>query len=291
MTVEDNLPTKITSSEAIYEQSNGKIFLVGNAEIDNGREYLKADKITAELHPNKKIRNAHSIGNAFLRQNSPKRTIEVSANELNATFNENQQMQNANAAGNSNAVVIPANPQEYTKLTMVAPIALHLKFRGEGLLEQMFTEGRTTILLNAPNKNPDSANKKLTADSVKTFFNPQGKDLQRAEAVGNAELYIEPLRTGNDNYKTTVNAPRFDCEFFPTGNNAKSCIAQTKVKSVRVPTVPRDYRGTQTMIADKLTSTFNQQTQDIQQFDAIGNVKITELDRNGIANQINLYGN
>lgn len=291
LTVEDNLPTKITSLEAIYEQTNGKIFLIGNAEIDNGREYLKADKITAELHPNKKIRNANSVGNAFLRQVSPDRTIEVSANELNAAFNENQQMQNANAVGNTNAVVIPKNPQEYTKITMSAPNALRLMFRGEGLLEQMQTDGRTTILLNAPNNNQDSANKKLTADSVKTFFNSQGKDLQRAEAVGNAELYVEPLRVGNENYKTTINAPRFDCEFFPTGNNAKLCVAQTKVKSVRVPTVPKDNRGTQTLLADKLTATFNQQTQDVQQFDAIGNVKMTELDRNGIADQLTYTAN
>jgi LPS export ABC transporter protein LptC/lipopolysaccharide transport protein LptA len=291
LTIEDNLPTKITSAEAVYEQINGKIFLIGNAEIDNGREYLKADKIRAELYPNKKIRNVFSNGNAFLRQNSAERTVEVTANELNAAFNENQQLQNANAVGNSNSVVIPKNPQEYTKLTLSAPNALRLMFRSEGLLEQMLTEGRTTILLNSPNNNTDSTNKKLTADSIKTFFNSQGKDLQRAEAVGNAELYVEPLRTGNDIYTTTINAPRFDCEFYPTGNNAKLCFAQTKVKSVRVPTTQKENRGTQTLLADKLTAVFNQQTQDIQQFDAIGNVKLTELDRNGIANQLTYTAN
>jgi lipopolysaccharide transport protein LptA len=42
----------------------------------------------------------------------------------------------------------------------------------------------------------------------------------------------------------------------------------------------------QTLLADKLNAGFSQQTQDIQQFDAIGNTKFTELDRNGIAEQI-----
>lgn len=287
VTVEDNKPTNIKASEAVYEQTNGRIFLNGNSEIDNGTEYLKGDVMTALLFPNKKVKYSNAKGNAYLKQTSPERTTEVSANELNATFNENQQLQAANAVGDSNAVLTPAQTNEYSKVTLSAPNAIHLNFRGEGLLEQMNTEGRTTIQMNAPNNRADAANKKLTADSVKTFFNANGKDLTKAEAVGNAELYVEPLQNSATNYKTTVNAPRFDCEFFPTGNNAKICIAQTKTKTVRVPTVGSEKRGTQTLIADKLNAQFNQQTQDVQVFDALGNTKFTELDRNGIAERIN----
>ncbi|MEP6900156.1 MAG: LPS export ABC transporter periplasmic protein LptC [Actinomycetota bacterium] len=287
ITVEDASPTNIKSSEAVYEQTNGKIFLSGNAEIDNGKEYLKGDNLTVELFPNKKIKYANSKGSSYLKQTLPDRTTEVSANELNAAFNENQQLQTANAIGNSNTVLTPTQAADYSKVSLSVPNAIHLNFRGEGLLEQMQTDGRTTINLTAPNNRADAANKKLTADSVKTFFNQNGKDLTRAEAVGNAELYIEPLQNSAANYKTTVNAPRFDCEFFPTGNNAKLCLAQTKTKTVRVPTLPGENRGTQTLIADKLNAQFNQQTQDIQQFDAVGNTKFSELDRSAIANQIN----
>jgi LPS export ABC transporter protein LptC/lipopolysaccharide transport protein LptA len=287
ITVEDSQPTVIKSSEAVYEQTNGKIYLNGNAEIDNGRELLKGDIMTAEMFPNKKIKYADASGNSYLKQTSPERVMEVSANELNASFNENQQMQAANAVGNGNAVLTPVQAQEYSKVTLSAPNAIHLTFRGEGLLERMTTEGRTTIQLNAPNNRADAANKKLTADSVLTFFNANGKDLTRAEAVGNAELYVDPLQNSAANYKTTVNAPRFDCDFYPTGNNAKVCVAQTKTKTVRVPTVQSEKHGIQTLIADKLNAQFNQQTQDIQQFDALGGTKFTELDRNGIANQIN----
>ncbi len=287
VTVEDNKPTNIKAAEAVYEQTNGKIFLNGNAEIDNGTEYLKGDVMTALLFPNKKVKYSNAKGNAYLKQTSSERTTEVSGNELNATFNENQQLQAANSVGNSNTILIPAKAEEYSKVTLTASNAIHLTFRGEGLLEQMNTEGRTTIQMNAPNNRADAANKKLTADSVKTFFNANGKDLMKAEAVGNAELFIEPLQNSATNYKTTVNAPRFDCEFFPTGNNAKICIAQTKTKTVRVPTIASEKRGTQTLIADKLNAQFNQQTQDVQVFDALGDTKFTELDRNGIAERIN----
>ncbi|MBA3632159.1 MAG: LPS export ABC transporter periplasmic protein LptC [Acidobacteria bacterium] len=285
VTVEDNQPTTIHSQDAVYEQSNGKIFLSGNAEIMQGNNYLKGDNLTAQLFPNKKLQNAYVRGNAYLKQSTPERTTEVSGNELNAIFGNDQLLQNANVVGATNTVLIPANADEYSKVTLSALNSIKLNFQA-GLLSQMQTEGRTTIMMNAPNNKPDASNKKLTADAVKTVLNANGKDLAKAEAVGNAELYIEPLQSAPANYKTTINAPRFDCDFFETGNNARNCSATGKSKVMRMPTIATANRGTQTLAADKLNAAFNQQTQDIQQFDAVGNTKFTELDRNGIANQI-----
>ncbi len=328
ITIESNQPAVITSNDAVYEQASGKIYLNGNAEITNGGNYVKGDKITAELFASKKIKSAHAFGNAFLRQTDTEKSAEISANELNATFNENQKMQTANAFGNaflrqktgerttevsanelnvtfnenqqiqkanaigqSNVVMIPAKAEDYSKVTLSAPNAIRLNFRENGLLEQMQTDGRTTILMNAPNNKPDVANKKLTADTVKTYFHANGKDLSKAEAIGNAELYVEPLRASAENYKTTINAARFDCDFFDVGNNAKFCNAQTKAKLVRVPTIPAETRGTQTLIADKLNAQFNQNTQDIERMEASGNTKFSELDRNGIAENITFTAN
>ncbi len=286
VTVEDNQPTNIRSNDAVYEQSIGKITLDGNAEITQRNDLIKGDNIIAELYPNKKLRNAFAKGNSFLKQTTPERTTEISANELNAVFDENQFLQIANAVGDGSAILIPAQSNEYSKVTISAPNRIQVNFKGEGLLDQMQTQGRTTIQLNAPNNSPDAADKRLTADSVKSFFNQNGKDLTRAEAAGNAELYVEPLKNSAENYKTTVNAANFTCEFFPTGNNAKNCTADGKTKTVRVPTVAGDNRGTQTLLTDKLNAGFNQQTQDVQQLDAVGNTKFTELDRSGIADRI-----
>ena len=285
VTVEDKQPTTIKSNNAVYEQSNGRILLDGAAEITQTNDYIKGDNITVQLFPNKKLQNAYVKGGAYLRQVSPERTTEVSGNELNAVFGSDGFLQNANAVGAANAVLIPAQANDYSKVTLSAPNAVKVSFQ-TGLLSQMQTDGRTTISMNAPSGKSDAANKKLTADAVKTVFSASGKDLAKAEAVGNAELYVEPLRNAPDNYKTTINAPRFDCDFFETGNNAKNCAATGKSKLVRVPTVPAENRGTQTLLADKLNAAFNQQTQDVQQFDAVGNTKFSELDRSGIAGQI-----
>ena len=286
VTSQDNQPTNIRSNEAIYEQSNGKVFLFGNAEITQGTDYIKGDNLNADLFPNKRVKYALAKGSAYLKQTANDRVTEVSAPELNANFNENQQLQNASTLGASNVNMVPANPQEFSKLTLSAPNAIRLNFQANGLLQQMQTDGRTTIHLNAPNNNPDAANKRLTADRIKTILQPDGKNLARAEAVGNAELYIEPLQASAENYKSTLNAPRFDCDFFETGNNARNCSATGKAKAVRVPTVPAQNRGTQTLSADQLNAAFNQQNQDIKQLEANGNSKFSELDRNGISDQI-----
>lgn len=286
ITVEDEKPTDIRSNTAIYEQTKGRIFLNGGAEITQGGDLIKGDNIVADLNAQKKLKNAHVRGNAYIKQASAERTSEVSANEVNAAFNDSQQLANANSTGASVAVLTPSNPAEYSKVTLSAANAINVFFKGEGLLERMHTDGRTTIQLDVPDSASDSANKRITADTVKTVFYPDGKALQKAEAIGNAELFIEPLRAAEQNYKTTINAPRFDCDFFETGNNARNCVAGTKTKTVRVPTIPAADRGTQTIIADKLEAVFSQQTKDVERLDAAGKAKFTELDRNAISSQI-----
>lgn len=286
VTPQQGRETHIKSADAIYEQTAGRVQLTGGAEIDNGQEYLKGDQVNAILFADRAVKDAHAVGSAYLRQTTAERTTEVSGDSLNAAFADDRKLKSADATGSSRAVVVPARAGEYSKVTLSAPRAIRLAFRDAGVLEQMTTDGRTTITINAPQGAPNAADKKITADVVKTFFQANGKDMQRAEAVGNAELYVEPLTASPENYKTTVYAPRFDCDFFPTGNNAKLCVGQTKTKTVRVPTVAASDRGVQTLTADKLTATFNQASQDVQQLDAIGSAKFVELDRNGTAAQM-----
>jgi hypothetical protein len=81
-----------------------------------------------------------------------------------------------------------------------------------------------------------------------------GKDLEHAEAIGNAELYIEPVQPTPKNDKKTLTAARFDCDFFEAGNIARTCIANENAKALFTPFQPTDKRGTRTMTAQKLTT-------------------------------------
>ena len=278
--------TDIKASEAIFERSAGKVSLTGAAEITQDSNYLKGDTLTAILFANNKVKDAVIRGNASVRQTTPERTTTISAPELNAAFNESGQLHNANAIGQSTAEIIPNQDKDYSQVAISALRGIGVVFKGDSLIDAMRTDGRTTIQLNAQNGEADAANKRVTADAVKTTFSPNGKDMSRAEAVGNAELYIEPLNAGKKNYKTTINAPRFDCDFYPTGNNAKSCVAGKKAKATRVPTIVAEGRGTQFLTADDLTAHFGPRSNDIESLDAAGNAKFTELDRNALAKQM-----
>jgi len=286
VTVQDERPTDIKATEAVYEQLTGTVNLTGNGEISQGNDLIRGDSLAAQLFPNKKLKNATARGNAYLKQTTDQRMVDIASPELNATFNENQQLLAANAVGASNAGLTPAQPGEYSKVMLSAANAIHVRFRGEGLLEQMDTQGRTTIKLDSPDSGPTASNKTLTADSVRTFFDQNGKDLQKAEAIGDAELAILPLHAAPENYRTVVNAPRFDCDFFPNGNNVRYCAGATKTKTVRTPMQPSEGRNIQTLLADKLQAYFQQQSKDIDRLEAVGNAKFNEADRNAISSTI-----
>jgi LPS export ABC transporter protein LptC len=288
ITTQDNKPTTITSQQAIYEQTSGVINLNGGGQIVQGNDLVKGDQITAQLYPNKKLQTAVSRGNAYLKQTTPERTTEVSSAEMTSFYNGAGQVERAVAANNANVTIVPSNQQEYAKTTLSAPKNIELLFRPtqtDSILTQMQTEGRTTITMNAPPNNPKATNKRLIADQVKTYMNQNGKDLTKAEAVGNAEMYVDPQQNAPENYQTTITAPRFDCDFYETGNNPRLCVGKTNAKAVMTPTVPADNRGVRTITSEVLNTTFSAATHNAEQMEAVGNAKFTELDRNGIANR------
>jgi LPS export ABC transporter protein LptC len=276
-------PADIKASEAVYWQTAGKVELNGGAEISQGINYTKGDHLSALLNAERRLKSCSVKGNSFLRQSAAERITQVSADELGADFSEDAKLQSANGSGDVAAELLPAQPSDYSKVRMTTPRAIRLSFKGEGLLDQMRTEGRTTIKLSVPDNETDAANKQVTADSVITYFDESGKNLKKAEAVGNSELFVEPLRASPDNYRTVVRAPRFDCEFFATGNNAKFCLGGTKTTTVRTPTVKAEGRGEQSLTADKISAEFSERNKDVESLDATGDVKFSELDRSAVA--------
>ncbi|MFN6964815.1 MAG: LPS export ABC transporter periplasmic protein LptC [Pyrinomonadaceae bacterium] len=283
VTTKEGNPADIRSTAAVYWQSSGRVELSGGAEITQGINYLKGDRAEAFFNAARRLRNARVTGSALVRQTTPDQTVQAAAEKLTADLGDDARLRTAEAVDNATAVIVPARPDEFTRITMSSPRAIKLAFKGEGALDRMTTQGRTTIQLNAPDSRPDAANKRLTADSVTTTFDAAGKNIQRAEASGNAEVYVEPLRASAENYRTTITAPRFTCDFYDTGNNAKICVGATKTKTVRVPTVAAEGRGEQTLVADRISASFGADSRDVERLDAEGNAKFTELDRNAVA--------
>jgi lipopolysaccharide export system protein LptA len=272
----------IKSSEAVYEQSAGNVQLIGSAEISRGGAFIRGETLNAKLNQQRHLTAASVSGSSYLKNTAAERTTEIWANQMDAAFDDAQQVKNADASGNAKAVVTPTANESYTSFSIATPGALKAVFKPGGLPSVMNAQDRPTVQLNAPAGASDAANKRVIADNVSVAFYDNGKDIRRAEAVGNAELYIAPIQNAPQNYRTSIFAPRFDCEFY-AGNNARECVGATGTRTVREPTVPAQNRGTQTLTSDKLTAAFNENTKDIDSLQAAGKAKFTELDRSAVA--------
>lgn len=286
VTSSNGSPTDIRATDVVFEQGSRKVSLTGNAQISQGPDHVAGDAIFANLLLGNKLKDAVVRGNATAKRTTSERSTTVSAPELNVFFEDSGVLRSANAIGTSTAELIPVDGSKYTKVRMDALKGIGLSFRGEGLIEAMRTDGRTTINLSVPNTGTDAADKRVTADTVRTIFSANGKDIVRAEAVGKAQLEVVPHAPSPANYTVTIDAPRFECDFFATGNRARSCTGGTKARAVRVPTVRAAGRGDQTLSADRLTAMFSESTGDIETFEANGSAKFVELDRNAVARQI-----
>jgi len=285
VTQQGSSKTEIQAQIAVYDRKGLKATLNGSAQVAQGSDYVKGDSMFVGLFPSEEIKHAVITGNTFLKQTTPERLTQASAAEMTIDYSAPNRLRNARAVGNARAELVPTAASDYSKATLTTPKAISIDFKGAGLLAAMNTDGRTTIQLDAPGNAPEAATKRVTADSVKTIFHDNGQDISKAEAVGNAVLEIEPVKRAAEVYDTTVNAPRFDCEFFATGNNARECTGGTPAKTVRRPTINAAGRGDQVLASDRVIATFDAATKDLAELQAVGNGKYSELDRRGLADR------
>jgi lipopolysaccharide export system protein LptA len=196
-----------------------------------------------------------------------------------------QRLERAVAMQNAGGKTLNAD----SELQLTGANLIEVLFQAQGdrsLLKQMRTEGRSVINLSAPKSkanDPRSANKRLTADAVKLIWRVTGRDLDKAEAVGNAELFVDPVIQNAKADRKTLTAPRIDCDFFESGNLARTFTATGGAKSVIEPVQKVEDRGTRTLTSQKMTAVFVKETQDIERLDAQGDAKFNENDRNGVA--------
>jgi LPS export ABC transporter protein LptC len=284
--IEGNNLTHASAQLIRYFRDSEKLELTGNAEISTFQQdkasYLRGNQIKAEFFSDRKIKNTFVLGNAYLRETTAGKVIESSANEMKVSYSDKHQLRDAHAIGSASITLTPSEARDYSKAIVFAPQAIRFMFEN-GALNQVQTEGRTSISLTAPPNKSNTSNRKLTADTIKTFFRTNGKEFLRAEAIGNVSLDVEPVENLSENYKTNVTATRLDCDFYE-GNNIKTCVATKNAKVVQEP-FDRN-RSRRILTAEKLTADFNRENQQIERYEATGNAKYSEADRNATANQI-----
>jgi lipopolysaccharide export system protein LptA len=278
-------PVMIRAAQGTFEHEALKLTFAGGATVEQERDIMSGEIIYGTLNQQQRLQKAEIRGNSYLRTMEPGRAAEVHAVDMDFFLDKEQRLERAFANKDVKARSLDAD----SDFELSGSSTLDVLFQATAdtsLLKQMSAAGRSVITLSAPKSkagDPRAANKRLTADSVKLSWRATGRDLEKAEASGNAELFIEPVTSSPRAERRQLNAPNFDCDFFEAGNLAKTCKAAGGAKAVMNPVQPSEKRGTRTFTSQTMTAVFVKETQDIERIDAQGDGKFNENDRNGVA--------
>ncbi len=279
------MPVVIHAPHAVFEQSSMRLTFSGGATAEQDRDVMSGDTLTATLNEKKQLQKIEVRGNSYLRSMDEGHAAEAHSVDMDFFLDADQRLQRAYASRDVRAQSLNAD----SEMQLNGATGLNLDFQAQGersLLKEMRAEGRSVVNLSAPKSHandPRAASKRLTADAIKMTWRMTGKDLEKAEAVGNAELYIEPVQKTAKADRKTLTAPRFDCDFFESGNLAHNCTATGGAKVVIDPMIESPNRSTRTITSQNMTAVFVRDTQDPERIDAQGDVKFNQKDKNGVA--------
>lgn len=281
-------PVTIRSAHALFEQESMKLSFSGGVTAEQDRDLMSGENLYATLNEQKHLKKLEIRSNSYLRSMEEGRSAEVHSTDMDFFFDADQRLERAVAMQHAGGKTLDAD----SELQLTGANLIEVLFQAQGdrsLLKQMRTEGRSVVNLAAPRSkanDPRAAHKRLTADAVKLIWRVTGRDLDKAEAVGNAELFVDPVIKNAKSDQKTLTAPRIDCDFFDVGNLARSFTATGGAKAVIEPVQKVEDRGTRTLTSQKMTAVFVKETQDIERMDAQGEAKFNENDRNGVASNI-----
>lgn len=278
-------PVTIKAAHATFDQGTQRLSFSGGVTAEQETSIMSGDTLDALLNQEKNFQKGELRGNSYLRTMEPGRAAEIHATNMDFNLDKDQRLESAVAWEDVKGRTLDAE----SDMELTGVKSLDIKFQAQNdrsLLKEMNALGRAVITLSAPKSKANdkrAANKRLTADQVKLIWRTSGRDLEKAEAHGNAELFVDPVDRSAASDKKTLTAPHFICEFFDMGNLARTCNGNSGTKAVIDPVQPDPKRGTRTITSQTMTALFVRDTQDVERLDAQGDAKFNENDRNGIA--------
>ncbi|HEV8204061.1 MAG TPA: LPS export ABC transporter periplasmic protein LptC [Pyrinomonadaceae bacterium] len=278
-------PVSVKAAHGSFEQQSMQLWFSGGVTLEQEADILSGDNLTVFLNEQKRLQKAEMRGNAYMRVMDPGRAAEIHSVNMDFFMDKDQRLERALATNDIKARTLEGD----SDVEVTGGNSMEATFQATGdssLLKQMVTAGRSVITMSAPKSkanDPHAANKKLTANEVKLIWRVTGRDLEKAQANGDAELSIDPVVSSTRAERKKLNAPQFDCDFFEAGNLARTCKATGGAKAVLDPMQPSQGRGMRTLTSQDMTTVFLKDTQDVERMDAQGDGKFNENDRNGVA--------
>jgi lipopolysaccharide export system protein LptA len=274
-------PLTLKSAQAVFDQAAMQIVFSGGATAEQGRDVMSGDTLTGHLSEQKRVKYITARTNAYLRSMNEGHAAEVFAEQLDFYFNEEQKLVAAHALRNVRAKTINADSDAELVASEVVDVDFAVQ-ADRSVIKEMRAGGRPVLTLAAPKSkaaDPQAANKRLTADAVRLFWRESGRDLERAEANGNADLLVEPTQPTPAADRKRLYASEFKCYFHESGNLARNFDASGDAKAVVEPYQETEKRGVRTLTSHEMTATFVRETQDVESFVAAGDAKFNERQR------------
>src|ERR1700752_179304 len=278
-------PVPIKAARGTFEQQSMQLVFSGGATVEQENDILSGENLTGFINQQKRLEKAEIRGNAYIPVRERGRAAEVHALNMDFFLDKDQRLARALDTNDAGARTLEGD----SDVQVSGANSIDVTFQAtndSSLLKQLVTGGRSVITMSAPKSkanDPRAANKRLTANEVKLIWRVTGRDLEKAQANGDAELFVEPVVSNTRAERKKLNAPQFDCDFFEAGNLARTCKAAGGAKAVMNPVQPSEKRGTRTFTSQTMTTVFVKDTQDVERLDAQGDGKFNENHRNGVA--------
>jgi lipopolysaccharide export system protein LptA len=275
------LPLTVKSAQADFDQIAMRLNFSGGAVAEQGKDVMSGDSLGGLLSEQKRVKHIQARGNAYLRSMNEGHAAEVFASEFDFYFDDNQKLSTAQARQSVHGRTLDAD----SEAQLVSADNADLDFAVQGdrsVLKEMRAAGRPVVTLGAPKSkaaDPKSANKRLSADTLRLFWHETGRDLERAEASGNVEVLVEPVQPGPAADRKRLYASLVKCQFYEAGNLARNFDASGDAKAVIEPYQETEKKGTRTLTSQEMVAQFVRETQDVERFDAVGDARFVERQR------------
>jgi lipopolysaccharide export system protein LptA len=281
-------PVEVRSDRANYSELDGLVRFEGNARAVQGEKYAQADLITGVINRDaanpqtKKLARIELRGNSYLRSEEAGKASEMKARDMDFFFDDKQQLKSAVGMGAAHARSLEKDsPREVTAERIEA---IYKPAENGSILQEIITQGRTMMKVDVTDAK-EVSERVIDADAVRVFLREDGKNLARAEANGDAILTITPKKITPVAERKRLHAAKFNAEFYETGNAIKTFLADGKAVAHIEPLQNESKRTKKSLSGNRMTGSFDQQTQDLSELYAEGAVKFIDGERNGTSSR------
>ncbi|HEY7543550.1 MAG TPA: LPS export ABC transporter periplasmic protein LptC, partial [Blastocatellia bacterium] len=225
--IDEKRETRIQSQSALLEKKDHRVTFTGNVLVSQGKDEMRADRMTGFLNDDDKIERIEARGNSRLVQSEKS---EIKSADMDFFFEE-QQLTRSVATGGVDMRTIGSNPEKEAHAQTVE--VTFIEGSQGNAVETIKAEGGATVIVHAPQVKDDKINpttRELAAATVSLKFYEDGKNLESAAAEGDAIMKITPVRAEPKTERKTIRAPRMSAAFFEEENRVKTFTATDGVK-------------------------------------------------------------